>query len=170
MFHYRILRLVTDFDVDVRLIDFGTILKKTSTEIFQLDEKFCNFPQQAIDMHLIGLIPAEFEDEWDSKITKILEVEVNKMQESNIKVEANIVFALKNTIAVDCVRFNKTMENACVIKLSIKRFMADKSYGVLCNSSKQRVIKMAENLGQFLLDNFPLILIFTLWNSRNSSD
>lgn len=130
----------------------GKIITKKSTDLFILDEQFCTFPRQAIDMHLIGLIPADSEDEWDSEITKFLEKEVNKFKSNELehKIEANIVFALQNACAVDCIRITKRHKDATTIKTSFKTFMESNMYGVLSQTAKKNIIKMARELGKNL--------------------
>lgn len=149
-FSRRILRPVNDFDVDVRLIDVGTILKGKSTEIFELNERFCDFPWQAIDLHLIGLIPADSEDEWDSELTSILNNDIKQTisRTPDAKIEANIVFALQNHIAVDCLRITETQHGVVMVTKSIKRHMIEKCWGKASIDAKNSVIKMAIESGK----------------------
>lgn len=149
-FSRRILRPVNDFDVDVRLIDVGTIVRSKSTEIFELNERFCDFPRQAIDLHLIGLIPADSEDEWDSELTSVLDRDIKQTlsRAPDAKIEANIVFALQNHIAVDCLRITETKHGVVVVKKSIKRHMIEKGWGKASIDAKNSVIKMAHESGK----------------------
>lgn len=145
----RNLRYSNDPYVDLKLIDIGSILKRKASEILYLTDEFRTYPPQALDMHLIGLVPADLEDEWDLQITNKVKQCVDnytKIKE-NIKIEANVLFTLQNTVIVDCVRITKINGNDTIIMCSIKKFMIDRKLGISSKSGRLRVLEMVKNFG-----------------------
>lgn len=118
-----------------------------------MSDGFCHFTEQAIDLHLIGLVPADSEDEWDSEITQKLKNHLNEIfadrnKHSQIHVEANIVFSLRKAIVVDCLRITQTIERDCVILSSVKKYMIEKKLGIGAKETRKDIIKMAETIGE----------------------
>lgn len=140
-----------DFDVDVRLIDSGTVVRRKSLQLRRLADEFCLFPEQAVDLHLIGLVPADSEDEWDSEITNKLKSHLNDItsERDNIHVEANIVFSLRKAIVVDCLRISQTIGCDCIILCSVKKHMLQKRWGIGAKETRKDIIKMAETIGEW---------------------
>lgn len=142
-------RCANDFDVDVSLIDVGTIVKRKSTELWKLNDEFHDFPEQAIDLHLIGLVPTDSEDEWDSEITQILKNYIDRItsDQDNFYVEANVVFSLRKALVVDCVRISQTIGRDCIVLCSVKNHIIKKRLGVSTKKTRKDIIKMAEAIG-----------------------
>lgn len=116
----------------------------------RLADEFHHFPEQAIDLHLIGLVPADKEDEWDSEITRTLESYLDKitLDQENIHVEANIVFSLRKAIVVDCLRITQIIGCDCIILCSVKKHMKQKKMGISAMEFRRNIIKMAESIGE----------------------
>lgn len=147
-------RCADDFDVDVRLIDVGTIVRRKSAELGQMAEIFCNFPEQAIDLHLIGLVPADSEDEWDSEITQRLKSHLSiALDEDDTHVEANIVFSLRKAIVVDLLRIVQTKGFDLPVLTSVKEYMHQHSLGIGAKEVRKDIIKMAETIGECMVSN-----------------
>lgn len=142
---------MNDVDVDVRLIDDGTIMRSKSIELRPLANEFVELPAQAIDLHLIGLVPADQEDEWDSEITNRLQNYLlrNMLNQENTQVEARIVFSLRRAVIVDCLRVTQTIGCDCAVLCSIKKYMIEHKLGMIAASYvKDEIYKMVEWVGE----------------------
>lgn len=115
-----------------------------------MTDEFCDFPVQAIDLHLIGLVPADTEDEWDSEITQKLEKHLKDidLNRDDIYVEANIVFSLRTAIVVDCLRIVQTIGCDCSIRCSVKKYMISERLGIGAKETRKDIIKMAGTIGE----------------------
>lgn len=125
-------------------------MQRKSLQLRRLADEFCHFPEQAVDLHLIGLVPADSEDEWDSEITYKLKSHLNAITSGsdNIHVEANIVISLRKAIVVDCLRISQTIGRDCIIMCSVKRHMLQKRLGIGAKEMRKDIIKMAETIGE----------------------
>lgn len=126
-------------------------MRRKSTELRQLAAEFCDFPEQAIDLNLIGLVPADAEDEWDSEITQKLRnhLEDIDLSRDDIHVEANIVFSLRKAVVVDCLRITQVIGCDCSILCSVKKHMIDRRLGIKAKGTRKDIIKMAGTIGEF---------------------
>lgn len=115
-------------------------------------DEFCQFPEQAIDLHLIGLVPADSEDEWDSEITQRLKSHLNiTLGEDDTHVEANIVISLRKAIVVDLLRIVQTKGFDLPVLTSVKEYMFQLSLGIGAKEVRKDIIKMAETIGECMI-------------------
>lgn len=142
-------------DVDkyhVRLLDTGDNHERLACDIFTLNPNYQTLPDQAYRLHLTGVIPADNEDDWDSRVCVQMQNYLHKLfdgngdKETNLVYEANILFSLRNTIVVDIIRIIDPLRG--VVCSSLKAYLRNKSFGILSHKSRDKVIEMAKNTGK----------------------
>uniref|UniRef100_A0A1A9WVB7 RNA helicase n=1 Tax=Glossina brevipalpis TaxID=37001 RepID=A0A1A9WVB7_9MUSC len=88
----------------IKLIDDGIVIKAVQcNEIFTCDEKFKEFPYQAIDIRLMNVMPLDNERVWDSMSTKHVRrwIKDDIKEDSNVVVHVNVNFAFASTIWIN---------------------------------------------------------------------
>lgn len=132
----------------VRFVDTGDIQRYKAHELHSLNESFETIPNQAYTLHLTGIVPADKEDDWDPTITEQIKKELNKwtFKEADAIYEANVVFALRNTLVVNTMRLYNT--STTVIHCSLKTFLQRRNYGIMSPESGEKVIAMAKSAGK----------------------
>lgn len=132
----------------VRFVDTGDFQDFKAHEVYALNESFETTSNQAYTLHLTGVIPADKEDDWDPSITDQVKKELNKWinKESETIYEANVVFALRNTLVVDIMRLVNLSRG--VVHCSLKSYLQNRSYGIISSESCKKVIEMAKNAGK----------------------
>lgn len=147
-FHISSRKPTDEFSYDVRLIDYGDILTRKTSEIYVLNDEYKEPPGQAYSMHLTGIIPADYEEDWDEKITHRLKTLLNKLHttESNVEYEARVLFTLRNTFVVDIFRVINSKD--CYVHVPVKEYLIDHKYAIKSKDCLQRVIDMAKFNGK----------------------
>lgn len=115
--------------------------------MYSLNESFGSLPNQAFTLHLTGVIPADKEDDWDPSISNQVKKELNKWTEtqSHTIYEANVLFALRNTLVVNVMRLINLSRG--VVHCSLKTYLKNRNYGEISPENSQKVIDMAKNAG-----------------------
>lgn len=131
----------------IRFVDTGDIQQYKAHEIYALNDSFENVPNQAFTLHLTGVIPADREDDWDTVITEQLKKELDKWTDRDTQTiyEANVLFALRNTLVVNVMRLVNLTRG--VVHCSLKTYLKNRNYGTISPQSCQRVIEMAKYAG-----------------------
>lgn len=138
----------------MRLIDTGETDVLNSFHLYTLAEQFQALPDQAVRLHLTGVIPADQEEEWDPRVCAAIGKHLLALNEPDTIYEANIVFSLRNTIVVDIMRI---VDKQGIVRCSIKKYLNNKSYAILCNDSRKKVFEMVKTQGKMLnCSNHPL--------------
>uniref|UniRef100_A0A1A9W0T4 Probable ATP-dependent RNA helicase spindle-E n=1 Tax=Glossina brevipalpis TaxID=37001 RepID=A0A1A9W0T4_9MUSC len=89
-------------ELALKLIDDGIMITAVrSNEIFHCDEKFKEFPHQAMDIRLMNMIPYDNERVWDSKTTKKVQNWIMDGIKANHVVQCSVNFALASTIWIN---------------------------------------------------------------------
>lgn len=144
----------SNLNVTIRLIDDGEVISSVKcNEIFVCDDKFKDFPPQAVDVRLMNIVPFDNERSWDSKTTKQVQKWIIEDIKSNYIVQANIDFALANTIWVKniVVMEKLTGIDAYYQVVHLKKSLIEKNFGVLYRGERKHVRDLAEEFG--LLNN-----------------
>lgn len=132
----------------IRFVDNGEIEQFKAHEVYSLNESFERIPNQAFTLHLTGIVPADKEDDWDPIITQQITKELDKhtTKETNTIYEANVIFALRNTLVVDVMRLYN--ESRTVVHCWLKSYLKSRNYGVSSPESTKKVMEMAKNAGK----------------------
>lgn len=135
----------------VRFVDTGDIQEYKAHEVYSLDESFGATPNQAYTLHLSGVIPADKEDDWDPSITDQIKKELRKWtdKETQTIYEANVVFALRNTLVVNIMRLINLSRG--VVHCSLKSYLQNRNYGMISPESLKKVNEMAKNAGKLIV-------------------
>ena len=123
-----------------------------------LPAEYRDFPGQAVDLHLTGVIPADKEDEWDQRVTKIVMKTLDRhlKDESglrdNIHVEAKIVVPLKDALLVESIRVVEYLPDIETAgqKLSVKKFLITNKYGVADSRGIAKMKDLVQQIGEFI--------------------
>lgn len=136
-------------NIDAHLIDNGSIIRCKSSEVLVLEKSFKKFPPQSISLHLVGIVPADGEAEWDSSITKkFTEMIERKLKENpNAFFETNVMFNLKNAIVTDYIRLAEWFSGTFILHRSFKKLICDSKFGVATYATRTEVVKMAVSIG-----------------------
>lgn len=137
-------------------MDTGECQIRFEQEIFALYESFQALPSQAFNLHLVSVTPADKEDDWDENICKEVTNYLNGLvkRENGSVYEANILFTIRNAIVVDIMRL--ICPKRGLVHCSLKKFLWNKSYGEFNNTNRQKVIEMANALGNLVqVDRLP---------------
>ncbi|XP_058976199.1 putative ATP-dependent RNA helicase TDRD12 [Musca domestica] len=88
--------------VTLKLVDVGIVINSVKcSELFICDDKFKEFPHQAIDIRLMNIVPFDNERSWDSKTTKQVQNWIMDEIKADHVVQVGITFALAQTIWVN---------------------------------------------------------------------
>ncbi|XP_061388957.1 uncharacterized protein LOC133324087 [Musca vetustissima] len=88
--------------VTLKLVDVGIVINSVKcSELFICDEKFKEFPYQAIDIRLMNVVPFDNERTWDSKTTKQVQNWIMDEIKANHVVQVGVTFAFAQTIWVN---------------------------------------------------------------------
>ncbi|XP_065362954.1 putative ATP-dependent RNA helicase SoYb [Calliphora vicina] len=140
----------SNLKVTLRLIDDGTIISSVKcNEIFVCDDKFKDFPPQAVDVRLMNIVPFDNERTWDSKTTKQVQKWIMEDIKSNYVVQASIDFSLTNTIWVKNVVVMEKLTgiDAYCQVVHLKKSLIEKNFGVLYKGDRKQVRDLAEEFG-----------------------
>lgn len=95
-----------------------------------MDQQFSDFPGQAIDIHLTGVLPTEtvWHKSSIDKIRNLLSCEKSESRE----IEVNVIHALNNSLVIDHMRVLEKLKlsNEYVMLGSIKKIMIQEKYGI----------------------------------------
>lgn len=129
-----------------------------------MNESFDTIPNQAFTLHLTGIVPADKEDDWDPTITQWLTKELNKWtsKEPDAIYEANVVFALRNTLVANIMRLYNL--STTVVHCSLKSYLQRKNFGIMSPESCDKVIAMAKSAGKVKCAMRPMLNLNLLTN------
>lgn len=154
-YHFNRKRINEELYVDLRLIDDGRIYHEIHDyEIFQLNDEFKDFPSQVIDLHLIGVVPADLEEDWARRVTKDVVDKIESYEVETkpfIRVEADVLFSLKNAILVKQLMIKEKQFAHDNIVFSVKTFLIKGRYGIENKEAINRLVDVATNMGEYLI-------------------
>lgn len=132
----------------VRFVDTGEMQRYKAHEVYALNESFTTIPNQAFTLHLTGIVPADREDDWDPTITEQLKKELAKwtFKEADTIYEANVLFALRNTLVVNVMRLYNM--STTVVHCSLKSYLQRRNFGIMSPEMCDKVIAMAKSAGK----------------------
>lgn len=132
----------------MRLIDTGKLIKFKLSELYKLDPEYCDFPGQAVDLHLTGIIPVE--TVWHKpSINKVRSLLTPFAKSENREIEVNVIHALKNALIIDQMRVVEKLEltKEYVMLDSVKKVMIHQKYGTADKTAFAKFEKALQDRG-----------------------
>lgn len=140
----------TNLTVTLKLIDDGPIISSVKcNEIYLCEDKFKDFPAQAIDVRLMDIVPFDNERSWDFKTTKQVQKWIMEDIKSDNIIQASIDFSLANTIWVKniVVMQKLTGIDAYCQVVHLKKSLAEKNFGVIYKGDRKHIRDLAAEAG-----------------------
>lgn len=140
-------KILDNESYNVRMIDLGMVLKKVKPDIFKCDTEFEEFPMQAYNMHLTGIIPSNREHDWSSKSIRVFQNRIKKLENDfqNILYDARVIFSLRDAFVVDKVRAADTVN--MIGHMRFEKELVDKRLGIRCQDVVAQVKRIAKEAG-----------------------
>lgn len=138
--------------VKVKLLDVGRTIDCVSSELLHLPEEFRRLPPQAIDIRIVGVVPHDFELEWDKQATlNIREWIYRYTNNDKFHVEGKVMLTIKDTIWVDTIRLVQHLEgiNTEIMEIHVKSEIVGKNFGVVDKEPLELLSQMVENCQAF---------------------
>ncbi|KAM7346644.1 uncharacterized protein ACRADG_006487 isoform 2-T2 [Cochliomyia hominivorax] len=140
----------TNLKVTLKLIDDGNVVNSVKcNEIFVCDDKFKNFPPQAIDMRLMNIVPFDNERSWDLKTKKQVQKWIMEDIKSNYVIQSSIEFSLAETIWVKNIFVMEQLTgiDAFGQVVNLKKSLVEKNFAVLYTGDRKHIRDHAEEFG-----------------------
>lgn len=144
-----IYRSITGVDqIKVRFIDTGDVEFRHEFELYKIHNQFNDFPNQAYHLHLVGVIPADEEDDWDPRICERIQKHLTDFfkSEEDLIYEGIILFSLRNTIVVNIMRLINHKHG--VVHCPVKYFLQSRGFGNISRNCSKKVLEMAKKEGK----------------------
>uniref|UniRef100_A0A0A1WUC7 RNA helicase n=1 Tax=Zeugodacus cucurbitae TaxID=28588 RepID=A0A0A1WUC7_ZEUCU len=148
--------LIKAVKLTLKLIDEGSIISSVkSDELYVCDARFKDFPAQAINIRLSGVVPFDNERSWDTKSTKTVQKWIMTDIKKNECVHVSINFTLIDTIWVNNVIVMEQLAQMgqYVYRVNLKRSLMEKNIADVCDSKRQGIREIAEELGLLAYDD-----------------
>lgn len=142
--------IIKAIKLTLKLIDEGSIISSVkSDELYVCADKFKDFPAQAINIRLTGVVPFDNERTWDTKATKTVQKWIMSDIKKNECVHVSINFTLIDTIWVNNVIVMEQLEQVgqYVYRVNLKRSLMEKNIADVGDSKRQGIREIAEELG-----------------------
>lgn len=143
-----------DIEYDVKAIDNGMLARLKQSDLRDLPTVYHDFPGQAIDLHLVGIIPQEAIWDKDSlaKVREELFAAPTSSQNEQ-SIEANVIVALKSALVVDCIRVveKAAFLSSAVQTASVKQTLRREKYGIKDLSAWTKFEAIVKDLGNLIL-------------------
>ncbi|XP_058826646.1 putative ATP-dependent RNA helicase SoYb [Topomyia yanbarensis] len=124
---------VTSRKLKVKLLDIGRTVDCVSSELLYMPKEFCRLPAQAIDIRIVGVVPHDFETEWDKRVTVTIREWIDKYTANDkFHVEGKIMLAIRDVIWVDTIRLVEHLRgiNTDINEIHVKSQIIGKNFGV----------------------------------------
>uniref|UniRef100_W8AL25 RNA helicase n=1 Tax=Ceratitis capitata TaxID=7213 RepID=W8AL25_CERCA len=147
--------LIKTIKLTVKLIDEGSIISNVkSDELYVCHDKFKDFPAQAINIRLSGVVPFDNERTWNTKATKAVQKWIMTDIKKNECVHVSINFTLIDTIWVNNVIVMEQLEQVgqYVYRVNLKRSLLEKDIAAAGDSKRPGIREIAEELGLLTAD------------------
>uniref|UniRef100_A0A1Q3EW10 RNA helicase n=1 Tax=Culex tarsalis TaxID=7177 RepID=A0A1Q3EW10_CULTA len=139
--------------VKVKLLDIGRTLDCVSTELLHLPDEFRRLPAQAIDVRIVGVVPHDFETEWDKRVTATIRTWIEKYtKKEEFHVEGKVLLAVKDTIWVDTIRLVEHLSqvNTEIHEINVKtEIVGNKNFGVTDKEPLELLTQMVADCEAF---------------------
>ncbi|XP_037937655.1 putative ATP-dependent RNA helicase TDRD12 isoform X2 [Teleopsis dalmanni] len=131
--------------VTIKLIDIGTTTTLYSNMLYVCDDKFKDFPAQAIDIRLLNIAPYENGGSWDNTPTKVANKFMTQLKETEV-VHVKLKFAFANCIWIDNVYVLNFLKctRIWVHTDNLKNILLRQKLGVVDTKIESRLRKLGE--------------------------
>uniref|UniRef100_A0AAG5DVC6 RNA helicase n=1 Tax=Anopheles atroparvus TaxID=41427 RepID=A0AAG5DVC6_ANOAO len=136
-------------NVQLKLIDTGRIVTAKSTDLLVLPAQFQALPSQAIDVRIAGVVPLDWEEDWDQDSTKHVQGWIaDHAQQSNHYLEGTVLLALRDTIWIEELVLAEQLDGmpTAVVSTKIKSSIVSKKFGVYDRGSFERIKQNVQNV------------------------
>lgn len=136
----------------MKLLDVGRTIDCVSSELLHLPEEFRRLPPQAIDIRIVGVVPHDFELEWDKLATLNIREWIHRYTNNDkFHVEGKVMLTIKDTIWVDTIRLVQHLEgiNTEIMEIHVKSEIVGKNFGVVDKEPLELLSQMVENCQAF---------------------
>jgi hypothetical protein len=137
----------------VKLIDTGKLLGFQASELCSLPDEYKKYPPQSIDVRLSGIIPLDFETEWNKKtLATVKSWTKPDTAKKSIYLQGNVIFSLKNTVWVNSLEMIENLEyiDREVAVLDIKDNLIKKEFCQKDDTAIPILRQMVDELGNMI--------------------
>ncbi|XP_067639600.1 putative ATP-dependent RNA helicase TDRD12 isoform X2 [Eurosta solidaginis] len=142
--------IVKTLKLTVKLIDDGSIISGVkSDELYVCHNDFKDFPAQAINIRLSGVVPFDNERTWDTKSTKTVQKWIMTDITKKECVHVSINFTLIDTIWVNNLIVMEQLDQVgqYVYRVNLKRSLLEKNIAAAADNKRQSIREIAEEFG-----------------------
>lgn len=146
----------------IKLIDDGRTTMVYDYHLLHLPKRFCDYPAQAVNVIISGIVPIDYDYSWDTASQKNVEKWIAIDESPHKCIKANISISLMNTIWVDTLYLvQKLPEISCeVTVISIKSSLLNNNLAIEDNAAFDNIKSVAAQIG--ILDETPHIFVSSL--------
>ncbi|KFB42591.1 hypothetical protein ZHAS_00010322 [Anopheles sinensis] len=139
----------TDGEVELRLIDSGRIVHTNTCNLLSLPEQFRALPELAIDVRIAGVVPHDFEEEWDDYSTQYVQRMLDehvKDQPHNRYIQGKVLLTLRGMIWIDELMLVEELDavKSQVVSAKVKSTIVSNQFGVKDSSLFERIEQLVE--------------------------
>uniref|UniRef100_A0A182QK13 RNA helicase n=1 Tax=Anopheles farauti TaxID=69004 RepID=A0A182QK13_9DIPT len=140
-------------EVQLLLIDIGRLVHVKSASLLHLPEKFTSLPDQAMNVRIAGVVPHDYEQDWDKTSTVTVRRWIENYEtRPNCHIQGNVLLALKDTVWVDELCLVEQLEGVrtSVTVEKVRASIISKQFGVGDRESFEQLRKLVldcEKLG-----------------------
>lgn len=111
--------------------------------------QFRSFPPQSIEIQIGGIVPVDYEQEWDSEILQNVKAWIKKNMNDNVYVQGRILFTMMNTLWLDTIKLVHILSyiHTSVEVISIRHCLLQKKFAIENDLSLILLKRIGEELG-----------------------
>lgn len=130
-------------EIRIRLIDKLEYHKCLASHLLILPDEFKISPPLAMNLCIAGLVPHDFEHDWDKTTIANVDRWIKDNEMADITFQSNVLLSLNDTIWVDSIYMSKTVLKISAIQNSIKESILKKNFGTLKEDHLNIIKEMA---------------------------
>lgn len=157
-------------EIRIKLIDKLEYHKCLANHLLILPDEFKKSPPLAMNLCIAGLVPHDFEHDWDKTTIANVDRWLKDNEMADITFQSNVLFSLNDTIWVDSIYMSKTVLNISAIQNSIKESILKKNFGTLKEDHLKIIKEMAAVAGIYSHPDTKNILESSIEEPSTSGD
>lgn len=122
-------------------------LKCLANHLLVLPDEFKSGPPLAMNLCIAGLVPHDFEHDWDKTTIANVDRWLKDNEVAGITLQSSVLFSLNDTVWVDSIYMMKTVLEISAIRNSIKENILKKNFGTVKKDHLQIIKEMAAVAG-----------------------
>lgn len=144
--------------IEVFLIDSNVLKSCGRTELIQLPVRFKTFPPQAVNVRIGGIVPHDFDYDWDSKTLQYVK---NWLRHESDYLKGDIQLSIMDTLWVDSVDGMEVLHSIGhdVRTVSIKNNLLKHKFGVNDSRAMELLKSLAQQAGGSIIPLMPLFVL-----------